>query len=194
MQCDVFFVTSNEKKYREVKKILSYIKRLDIDTEEIRDNNFEKVVISKLLSDLKKTNKEGIIIVEDSGLEIEALNNFPGTFSKWSLEKIGLEGIIKLMEGEKHRDAKMIALVAAYIPNKGIIIEKGVVEGYIAENIRGDKGMMYDKIFIPKGYSNTFAEKIELKERLSHRSLAFNKIKKVLEEYINTACTSHNTN
>ncbi len=182
MRRKLFFVTSNPHKVEEVKQFFPEIQQLNIELKEIRSDSFEEIAKAKLQEALEKIDeKNAIILVEDAGLEIEALNGFPGTYSAWVYKKIGCEGILKLMKDEKNRKAKFVAVVSAYIPDNEIIITtKGETEGYITEEKRGNKGFGYDPIFVPYNYPVTFAEDPVLKNKLSHRLKAWTKMKKKL--------------
>jgi len=182
---EYLFITSNTHKVEEVRKYIPKVKQLNIELREIRSDSFEEVAKAKLEEAMRKTGiKDAVILVEDAGLEIEALNRFPGTYSAWIYKKIGCEGILRLMKGEKNRKARFIAVVAAYLPNTGkIVMARGEVEGKIAEEMRGGKGFGYDPIFIPLNYNTTFAENEEIKNKVSHRRQAWENIIKILKEH-----------
>ncbi len=120
-------------------------------------------------------------IIDDSGLFIQALSGFPGSYSAWALKKLGLKRILKLMEGEAQRDAYFMTALAFGLPDykdlgqeKPVIVFEGRVEGTITTKIRGNKGFAFDPIFVPKGYEKTFAEDENLKNRVSHRVAVVN--------------------
>ncbi len=173
-QHKAFFLTSNKHKFEEVKPIFERygIELVMLPYEKVEvQANLETValVAAALAYSLPKP-----LLVEDAGLFIKALNGFPGPFSSYVFKTIGWKGILKLMEGVKERDAYFKAVVACF--NKGIRTFEGVVEGEIATEARGDKGFGFDPIFIPKGFSKTFAEMDILeKSEISHRGKAFRK-------------------
>ena len=92
------FVTSNKSKVREFRQILEpeiKINHIEISYPEMRSDNSEEIArqsAEMLANKLKKT-----VVVEDSGLFIKSLNDFPGTCSAYIHKRIGLFGIIKLM-------------------------------------------------------------------------------------------------
>ncbi|MCS7097097.1 MAG: RdgB/HAM1 family non-canonical purine NTP pyrophosphatase [Candidatus Methanomethylicia archaeon] len=112
------------------------------------------------------------LIVEDDGLFIKTLNGFPGPFSSYVYSTIGVNGILKLMNGVKDRECYFESAVA--FCSEGICeVFIGRVYGFISEVARGQKGFGYDPIFIPKGENTTFAEiSLEHKCLISHRALA----------------------
>ncbi|VVB65615.1 Non-canonical purine NTP pyrophosphatase [Candidatus Gugararchaeum adminiculabundum] len=111
------------------------------------------------------------LIVEDSGLFIECLNGFPGTYSAWVLKKLELDGILRLMKGEGKRSAKYISSVA-FADEKGVRAFTEECAGELAEKARGNKGFGYDPLFVPKGSEKTFGEDDAQKNDVSHRAKA----------------------
>lgn len=113
------------------------------------------------------------LAVDDSGLFIEALGGFPGVYSSYVYKTIGIRGVLKLLEGESNRRACFKTVVAAIIPPLEVV-EKGEVCGEISAEPRGSGGFGFDPVFVPDGYSKTFAEmSLEEKNSISHRGLAF---------------------
>ncbi|KSW11323.1 non-canonical purine NTP pyrophosphatase [Pyrodictium occultum] len=121
------------------------------------------------------------LIVEDAGLFIEALNGFPGPYSAYVYKTIGIEGVVKLMEGVADRRAYFYSVIAlAY--DRGVALFEGRCDGRIAEEPRGTRGFGFDPIFIPEGESRTFAEmSIEEKNMYSHRARAARRLCSWLE-------------
>ena len=120
------------------------------------------------------------VVVEDSGLFIDALNGFPGTYSATVHKKIGLNGIIKLMQGEKNRKCIYKSAVAYCEPNKNPASFLGEENGNVAESIRGSFGFGHDPIFIPEGSSNTYGEMENAEEVKKFRRRAVEKLRKYL--------------
>ncbi|MCS7121537.1 MAG: XTP/dITP diphosphatase [Archaeoglobaceae archaeon] len=171
----IYFVTSNEGKYREV---LAIAKKYGLEFEwmkekyvEIQGKDLEEIArkSAEILSEKMKDKK---FFLEDSGLFIEALNGFPGPYSSYVFETIGNEGIIKLMKGVKNRKAYFKAVIA-YWDGKEIRTFTGIVEGEISDEIRGSYGFGFDPIFLYSG--RTFAEMREEKNEVSHRRRALEK-------------------
>jgi XTP/dITP diphosphohydrolase len=98
------------------------------------------------------------VIVEDSGIFIKALNGFPGTCTHYVHDKIGLKGLLKLLEGAKDRSAKYISAVAYCEPGKQPLCFIGEENGKIAKAPRGKNGWGHDPIFIPAGKTKTYGE------------------------------------
>ncbi len=114
---------------------------------------------------------------DDSGLEIEALNGAPGVFSaRYAGENCNFEDNISLvlekMQHETNRKATFRTVIAIAVRGKVTFFE-GKIEGKITSKKRGTFGFGYDPIFIPVGYSITFAEMSAAeKNRISHRARA----------------------
>ena len=112
-------------------------------------------------------------MVEDAGLFIEALKGFPGPYSSYVYKTLGVQGILKLMEGVKRREAYFLSAIAYAEPGLEPKVFLGKVEGFIVPEARGSKGFGFDPIFQPKGSEKTFAEMgVEEKNRFSHRAKA----------------------
>ncbi|WP_338600899.1 XTP/dITP diphosphatase [Sulfolobus tengchongensis] len=179
-------VTSNENKFIELKEIA---RKFNIELEllkgekvEIQSNNLEE--ISKTSAYLAYLTFKQPLIVDDSGLFIEALNNFPGPYTSYVKNTIGLKGILKLLEGVKNRSAYFVT-VLTFIDGKTIRTFEGRIKGVISEEMRGNFGFGFDPIFIPEGESRTFAEMtLEEKNKYSHRSKAFAKFADFLNSYL----------
>ncbi len=131
-----------------------------------------------------------VTLSDDSGLEIECLNNQPGIYSaRWAEQFGGFDNAMneilkKVRETNKGTKARFISSLTIYWKNKKFITEVGKIEGNISEK-RGLNGFGYDPIFIPDGYSQTFAE-MDYKKKLliDHRYIAYKKLEKKIKTYI----------
>jgi XTP/dITP diphosphohydrolase len=173
----IYFVTGNKNKFEEAKAILKVkdieIEQIDYDYTEIQVDDLEEIASYGAKCAFEFLGKP--VIVEDSGLFIHALNGFPGPYSSYVHERIGNEGILKLMEGKEDRMAmfkSVIAFCEGTRPGNNPITFTGIVHGKIVEEIRGDRGFGYDPIFTPT--NRTFAEMTtQEKNKISHRWKAF---------------------
>ncbi len=170
----VYFVTSNEGKFKEAREIGSKygveVKWLRKEYLEPQGNDLEE--IARLSAELLAKEIEKPFFLEDSGLFIPALKGFPGPYSSYVFKTIGNEGILKLMEGVEDRRAYFLAVVAFWDGEK-VLTFKGRVDGMITKEMRGDKGFGFDPIFEYNG--KTFAEMGEEKNEVSHRRKALEK-------------------
>ncbi len=174
----IYFVTTNRHKFEEARRVMEdYNIRLypaSIEKVEIQCDDVGRIALyaaKQAYSILKAP-----VIVEDAGLFIEALNGFPGPYSEYVYRKIGLRGILKLMEKETNRKAWFESAVALILPPWEKVF-KGRVDGIITFEPKGDGGFGYDPIFMPKGENRTFAEmSVEDKNKYSHRAKAFRRL------------------
>ncbi len=182
---EIIFITSNEDKVKEVKEILQGFRVVSKSFPfiEIQGRSFEDVVFHKL-SQVIELYEENIIVVEDSGIVIDTFSRsyeFPGIYSKPFLNALNLEGILDIMKNKTNRDAKMVCCVGVFNRlSLEIKLFRGEVRGVISDKIKGSRGFGYDPIFIPRGYDVTFGEDPKIKSILSHRKLAFEKVKDYL--------------
>ncbi|EHP87588.1 XTP/dITP diphosphatase [Methanotorris formicicus] len=183
----IYFATGNPNKVKEANIILKNLE--DIKIEQIKmpypelQGTLEEVAEFGAKYVYEKIKKP--VIVEDSGFFVEALNNFPGTYSKYVQETIGNEGILKLLEDKENRNA-YFKTVIGYCDENGVKLFKGIVKGRVSDEIRSKGyGFAYDSIFIPEGEDRTFAEMTtEEKSEISHRKRAFEEFKKFLLDRI----------
>jgi len=185
----VYFATGNDKKILEAKEILSkfdiQVERIKIDKVEVQSNRLERIVLYSLKQILEDSR---YIIVEDSGLFIRGLNNFPGPYSSYTFKKIGCEGILKLMQDKKDRTAKFVSVIGLKNKKNRAFLFKGEVNGKIAYKKIGQFGFGFDPIFIPDGYEQTFAQmEISQKNTISHRGRAF----RALGEWMRSQTAKH---
>lgn len=122
---------------------------------------------------------------DDTGLEVEALNGEPGVYSaRYAGDGHNAEAnmlkLLHAMEGIENRKAQFRTVFALIIDGKEHLFE-GVIKGEIIKTRRGNSGFGYDPVFVPEGYSQTFAEMgNELKNKISHRAIATKKLCKFL--------------
>ncbi|MEM3397107.1 MAG: XTP/dITP diphosphatase [Thermoplasmata archaeon] len=174
-------ITTNSGKFAE---IVQFFENLNVNFEmqkldllEIQADSLEAVVAGKLDSVDKNFSN---CLVDDSGLFIDALSGFPGVYSSYVYRTIGVNGICKLMEGVENRNARFECLFGFRLNNKNYFF-KGVCEGTIVDVPRGSGGFGFDPIFVPKGYSRTFAElPTEEKNKISHRGRALQELRNFL--------------
>jgi XTP/dITP diphosphohydrolase len=120
-------------------------------------------------------------VADDTGLEVDALGGAPGVFSaRYAGEarnaQANMTKLLDELKGHDDRSARF-RTVLALITDKGEVTFEGKVEGTIGHSPKGANGFGYDPIFIPEGYSETFAE-IEpaLKNSMSHRGRAVQRL------------------
>lgn len=176
----LYFITSNQNKFEEIKVILGDVERLDIDLPEIQDIDAKTIIRAKLLEALNHRNGE--FVVEDTSLYLECLKGLPGPLIKWFLKTIGRDGLASLAEklGSDKAEARTIV---GYAKNREEIkFFEGSISGRIV-NPAGESNFGWDPIFQPDGYDMTFAEMTrEEKNKISMRKIAVEKLKNHIYE------------
>ena len=188
--------SNNEGKIKEIKQLLPEYynitspKDYGLKSPEENGDTFLKNSLLKAKYFSKKTKK--ICIADDSGLEVELLNNQPGIYSaRWggkngdfnlAISKV-YKKLSKLDKNWKSKKikARFICALTIYGLKKKPIQSLGIVIGRISKEKIGKKGFGYDPIFIPENKKLTFGQMDQkLKFKNDHRSKAFRKIKKFL--------------
>lgn len=174
---DLLFLTSNKGKISEAQTILkrfnlNVVSSLGKGTEIQSDSLCEvaRICAENAYSRIKKP-----LFVEDSGLFIDALGGFPGVYSSYVLDKVGCDGILRLLGQERQRSAHF-ACAVAYADGNSTHIFEGKVFGRISDQISLGGGFGYDPIFIPDGHNLPFSKLLEVKGKISHRVLALEKL------------------
>lgn len=114
---------------------------------------------------------------DDTGLEVEALNNEPGIYSaryagSQRNANDNMDKLLLNLENKENRNARFKTVIALHLNNK-LETFTGICEGQITTEKKGEKGFGYDPIFKPSGYEKTFAEiNLDLKNKISHRGKA----------------------
>jgi XTP/dITP diphosphohydrolase len=167
----ITIVTSNANKAAEVAAFFQgavEVDHISLEAPEIRSDDVGEIARGKAEYAYGKLKTP--LIVDDTGLSIEALNGFPGPYAAYVQHTLGNTMILKLMEGRRDRNARFTTGIA-YADEKGIRIFKGTLDGRISSSPRGDAGFGYDPIFETGG--RTLAEiRIEEKSQISHRAKA----------------------
>jgi len=182
---ELVFATNNSHKIEEVKAILQdrfILKSLedigcDIDIPETGDT-FEENANQK--SSYINKNYGLDCFADDSGLIVESLNNEPGVYSARYSGSRDMEKNISLLlhnlQGVNNRNASFITVISLILDGHNYYFE-GRIDGQITEEKRGEEGFGYDPIFIPNGFTKSFAQmSAEEKNSISHRAIAVKKL------------------
>ncbi len=197
---NILVATSSKHKRKEIKMLLKDFPSINVigledlepkapviveDGKTFRQNAVKKAVITSKFFD-------GLVLADDSGLQVDALGGRPGVRSsrfarKKATDKENNKKLLKLLEKieDKRRTAKFVCHIA--LAAKGSLMEnfEGVIKGSITKKTRGQSGFGYDPLFLPNGHKKNFAQMTAAyKNRISHRALALNQLKKAINKYL----------
>ena len=187
----IIFATGNQNKMREIREMMGNLPVEILSMKEagikadIREDGttFEEnaAIKAKAVAELlPEQDRDTIVLADDSGLEIDALNGEPGIYSARYMGEdtsyhIKNAELIHWLEGvpEKKRTARFVFAVAAVLPDRTCLTVRGTIEGRIGYEERGSNGFGYDPIFMLPDRGCTTAElPPEEKNRISHRGQA----------------------
>ena len=181
----IVFATGNLNKLKEIKSAINSfeivgLKDLGI-TEELPENGttLKENALQKAKYVYDRTGLN--CFSDDTGLEIESLNNRPGVYSAMYAgadcnAENNMRKVLSELKTFQNRKAKFKTVIALILKDKEYFFE-GFVKGEILKEKGGTGGFGYDPIFKPNGYDETFAQmSIELKNKISHRGLAVKKL------------------
>lgn len=153
---DFIFVTGNTSKAEEARRIVSPTLRVEsIDLPEIQSLDPHQVVRAKAMEAWRRLQRP--VVVEETSLELSAMNGFPGPLVKWMLESTGADGIARC--GHALGDPRALArcLVLLYDGEREVVGE-GLDPGRLVSPPRGASGFGWDFVFVPDGCDRTYAE------------------------------------
>lgn len=190
----VCFATNNKHKLEEVKRMLGNKFRI-VSLEEIgcldelseTQDTLEGNSLQK--ADFVFNTYHIPCFADDTGLEVEALHGAPGVYSaryageqKNSSDNIDL--LLKNLKDETNRKARFRTVITLKGFGDQNYFFEGIVNGAITKERKGNAGFGYDPVFIPEGFTTTFAQMtMDEKNKLSHRALAVEKLVKFLQAY-----------
>ena len=191
----IIFATGNPNKVREIREILAdfedvrviTMKEAGIDADIVEDGTtFEEN--ARIKAEAVSRLSGEIAMADDSGLVIDYLNGEPGIYSARYMGEdtsyhIKNNTLIDRLSGvpEEQRTARFVCAVAAAIPGEETKVVRGVMEGRIGYEEKGENGFGYDPIFFLPSYGKTSAEiPPEEKNRISHRGQALRMMREVL--------------
>ncbi len=173
----LILVTHNKGKLREANRVArrygislstpKYIGKFEIQSDSLAE--ISEYAAKEAYKHIKKP-----LLVDDTGMFIHALNDFPGVYTSHALERIGNGGLLKLMDGIKNRSADSKCALSFY-DGKTFRCFVGRMDGSILRNQKGNGGFGFDSIFSPKGYKGKSLAELGMddKNRVSHRGKAF---------------------
>ena len=183
---DLVFATNNPNKLKEIRQIIgdrfNILSLEDIKCFEEIDETADTLEGNALIKAQYIKDKYGFdCFADDTGLEVEALDNAPGVYSaRYAGEekdpKQNMKKLIAELSGKDNRKARFRTVIALILNGETELFE-GIVEGRITEQESGNEGFGYDPIFVSEDYTVTFAEMSSAdKNKISHRERAVAKL------------------
>ncbi|TVR70107.1 MAG: RdgB/HAM1 family non-canonical purine NTP pyrophosphatase [Marinilabiliales bacterium] len=198
---ELVFATNNPGKLREIEDLLGS----DFRLRSLKDIGFEGDIPETNPTLEENASAKAFFIynrysvscfADDTGLEVEALNNEPGVYSaryaeldgnavfgsRGELTVANIDKLLRLLKDKNSRKARFRTVISLVLDGAEHLFE-GVAPGMIIDERRGAEGFGYDPVFVPEGSSRTFAEmSLGEKNRISHRAIAFRKLVSFLTE------------
>ena len=198
----IVFATGNKGKVKEIQMILADLgvevttmkeEGIYVDVEE-NGATYEENAKIKAREVAKYT--DAIVMADDSGLEIDYLNKEPGIYSARYMGedtsyRIKNSNLINRLTGvpDEQRTARFVCAIAAVLPDGKELTTRGIIEGRIGYEEKGENGFGYDPIFYVPEFGKTTAELTEEeKNKVSHRGRALEIMKEELKKYADTDC------
>ena len=186
------FATNNKHKLQEVRDIVGnrvdVLSLNDINCHDDIPETADTLQGNALIKARHIYDKYGLnCFADDTGLEVEALDGAPGVYSaRYAGEECDSEAnmlkLLKNLTGKNNRNAQFRTVIALIINGEEKLFN-GIVKGTISDEKRGDSGFGYDPIFIPEGYTESFAQMSgEMKNSISHRFRATKQLSDYLKE------------
>lgn len=188
----IIAATQNAGKIREIKKIFSSPDiqiismgeiGIDIDVEE-NGKTFEENALIKARAISAMCND--IVLADDSGLCVDALGGAPGIYSaryagEGASDEDKINKLLNELKDATNRKAHFISVIALVFPDGREFTTKGIVNGKIAYDVKGNQGFGYDPVFFADELGKTFGEATpEEKNRISHRARALDEMYKLI--------------
>ena len=186
------FATNNKHKLQEVRDIVGdrveVLSLNDIDCHDDIPETADTLQGNALIKARHIYEKYGMnCFADDTGLEVDVLGGEPGVYSaRYAGEECNSEAnMLKLLQnltGKNNRNAQFRTVIALIINGEEKLFN-GIVKGTISNEKKGDSGFGYDPIFIPEGYTESFAQMSgEMKNSISHRFRATKQLSDYLKE------------
>jgi inosine triphosphate pyrophosphatase len=180
----LLFVTGNSSKLAEARRLAAVagqmLEAIAVDLPEIQSLDMEEVLRAKAWHAWQSVQQA--VVVEETGLELSALNGFPGPLVKWMLEAVGAEGIARTALALGDPRAKAVCLLM-WTDGQRTVLARGETAGDLVLPPRGPNGFGWDPVFRPEGKIRTYGElPDDEKDRVGHRGRAWRDLLAKLQE------------
>ena len=185
---EIVIATGNEHKMGEYRTMFAHLPNVKLTSMKEENINIDIVedgqtfvdnALIKARAIAKLTNK--YVLADDSGLEVFALNNFPGIYSARFMEgqpyPLKWQALNDMLKDKENKGAQFSCALALILPSKEELIFEGIEKGRIVSEIVGTNGFGYDPIFFSETLNKTFGDATdEEKNKVSHRGRALQKL------------------
>lgn len=179
---EIYFLSSNKFKIAEIKNMLSSneIKVIPVNKKisEIQSDDMQAIARDKVLKAYTIIARP--VLVEQTGLHIQKFGNLPGGLTQIFWDSLQADRFSEFFSKEATTEVTA-KTVLAYCDGMRIHIFEGEIKGTIVNPPRGNRDFQWDCVFVPDGYDKTFSEMGELKNDISMRKIALEKLKNYLE-------------
>jgi len=199
MSKKIIFATGNKGKMNEIREIMAdmdyeilSMKEAGIDIDIVEDGKtFEENSLIKSRA-IAKVCPDAIVLADDSGLEVDALNKEPGIYSarymgedtSYDIKNQNIIDRLEAVTSKEDRSARFVCAVSAVFPDGTDAVVRGTIEGYIGWEPMGENGFGFDPIFYLYGRDvSTAAISPEEKNEISHRGKALRMIKEEIKKH-----------
>lgn len=178
---DIYIVSKNPHKQTELRKYLERLTHISVkehakEINEIQTFNVDELIKDKLIKAFQFVKAP--VIVEHTGLFLDELDGFPGGLTQPFWDKLKEDKFCHY-----YKSTNLTAkTVIGFCDGKRNHYFEGEIEGFVANEPRGDNSFQWDCVFIPKGYDKTFAELGDEKLKISMRKLAFDKFEAYIRD------------
>jgi len=171
----LLFVTGNRSKLAEARRLAGAagqaLEAVEVDLPEIQSLDMAEVLRAKARHAWESVQRP--LVVEETGLELAAMNGFPGPLVKWMLEAVGAAGIARTALASGEPRAKAVCLLL-WTDGRHTVLARGETSGDLVLPPRGANGFGWDPVFQPAGDTRTYGElPDEEKDRIGHRGRAW---------------------
>ena len=170
---DFVLVSSNPNKVAEAQRILGVpLETVAIDLPERQSNDLLEVLRSKGEEAWRRVQRP--LVVEETGLELAALNGFPGPLVKWMLDAVGASAIAEVVQARGNDRVTARCAVLFVDGGSEPVVGEGATRGRLVLPARGTKGFGWDPVFQPEGHQRTYGELSQaIKDEIGHRGRAW---------------------
>lgn len=173
-------VTGNRNKVLEAERIVrTSFDNAPLDLPEIQSLSLSEVLEAKAREAYSRIERP--VVVEETGLFLDAMNGFPGPLVKWMLEAVGPVGIAEACRGLGDSGAQARCALAFFDGDR-LLVAEGETRGHLVTEPVGEHGFGWDPVFVPEGFDRTYAQLTpDEKDTVGHRGRAWRAFRELFQ-------------